>query len=62
MKAQIITPWTGDGKAQASAFRPLLADRYPLQAWTDVTGSDGGINCKRPEATNERVIYDHNDL
>jgi hypothetical protein len=39
MKAQIITPWTGDGKAPATAYRPLLADRYHLAAWSDVTGS-----------------------
>ncbi len=37
--AAILTPYSGDGKSQASGFRPTVVDFYPLRAWRDVTGA-----------------------
>jgi hypothetical protein len=36
-RAEIATPWTGTG-TQDDPNRPQLADDYPLNGWSDVTG------------------------
>ena len=38
MKAQVITPWAGDGSSIENANRPKVADDHNIQTWTDVTG------------------------
>lgn len=36
-RALIVTPYTGTGQG-GDAYRPLVADAYPLARWQDVTG------------------------
>jgi len=37
MLFQVMTAWTGTGTEEDSN-RPLVADTYAIQKWTDVTG------------------------
>ncbi len=36
--AQILTPWTGDGRTLETAFRPQLMDDFKIDQYTDLTG------------------------
>ena len=38
IRAQILTPWIGDGIT--APYRPALADVHPVESWSDVTGQD----------------------
>lgn len=38
IRAQLLTPWTGDGLRTETAFLPLVAGRYSLAECRDVTG------------------------
>lgn len=37
-RAQVLTPWIGDGRSADSANRAAVGDAYTLERWTDVTG------------------------
>jgi hypothetical protein len=37
--AAILTPYSGDGKSQATAYRPTIIDFYDFISWRDVTGA-----------------------
>ena len=34
----VLGPWTGDGLALATGFRPLVATAHVLEEWEDITG------------------------
>ncbi|MGD9156914.1 MAG: hypothetical protein PVG39_00780 [Desulfobacteraceae bacterium] len=36
-QAEVITSWIGDG-SEENPNRPLIADHYSLDKWSDVTG------------------------
>ena len=38
MKAEILTPWVGDGLTVDTANRPKVMDDYAVQRCTDTTG------------------------
>jgi len=39
IRAQVLTPWTGNG-ALASAYRPQLSDDYSGLTWKDATDTE----------------------
>ncbi len=49
-RAQILTPWTGDGSSPATAYRPRVVVDHQLQAWVDVTGQDATRLIPSPNA------------
>jgi len=41
MIGRILTPWTGDGKSIATAYRPRLLDDHPIPAGASCTDATG---------------------
>jgi hypothetical protein len=39
-RAEILTPWLGDGLTPETGYRPEVADDYAISGWEDVTGQD----------------------
>ena len=39
IRAQILSPWVGDGTPETNPYRPQFADDYPAATWQDVTGT-----------------------
>ena len=69
MRAEIITPWIGDGLDTDTARRPKLLDDYPaITRYSDVTGQPAPnlhpdpnlytINCELDQATLDAIELD----
>lgn len=59
-RAEVLTPWTGDGSA-ATPFRPLLAMRYAVTS-TDITAQPAGSLTPDPNLTVLEIVCEESVL
>jgi hypothetical protein len=54
-RAQVVTPWIGNGTA-LNANRPQLARDYALQGWVDATAQPAAIIIPTPNLYTVEVV------
>jgi hypothetical protein len=43
VKAQVMSPWAGDGKMRETAFRPRVCDDYQIERFNDISGQKAEV-------------------
>jgi len=57
-RAEVSTPWIGDGLTQATAYRPLICDAFPGLIYEDITAQPSANLAPAPNLYNAIIECD----